>query len=186
MIRKTDVSTGKILLAEPFMMDPHFRRSAVLLCDHGKDGSVGFILDKPLDMRIDELIATFPEIEATVFYGGPVQTDTVHYLHTKGDLVDGSREVTDGIFWGGDFEKLKFLISSKLILPTDIRFFVGYSGWSEGQLAEEMETGSWILSEMFFNYLFGSTSNTVWKEALEHKGDSYAVIANMPDHQSWN
>ena len=181
-----EVSQGKILLAEPFMLDPNFKRSAVLLCDHGEEGSVGFILNKPLDMRIDELVDGFPEFESEVLFGGPVQTDTIHYIHNVGDLLEDSRHVVDGVYWGGDFEKLKFLITSKLVEPHNIRFFVGYSGWSEGQLSDEMDYGSWLLAEMHANYLFKTSPKELWQQVMENKGNTYSVIAQMPEGISWN
>ncbi|MEM6772528.1 MAG: YqgE/AlgH family protein, partial [Bacteroidota bacterium] len=137
------LTAGTILLAEPFMMDTNFKRSAVLLVDHGEDGSIGFILNREVDMRVDELVDDFPEFDAPVYFGGPVGTDTIHYLHNKGDLLEGSDEISRGVYWGGDYEKLKFLLRQELITPRDIRFFVGYSGWSEHQLKEELDHGSW-------------------------------------------
>ncbi len=183
---KEEVSSGKILLAEPFMLDPNFKRSAVLLCEHNKDGSVGFIINKPLNMRIDELIDGFPEFDSEVMFGGPVQTDTIHYIHNVGDLLEESAKVADGIYWGGNFEKLKFLISSNLILPHNIRFFVGYSGWSEGQLKDEMGYGSWVLAEMDANYLFKLEPAKVWNQVMYNKGDTFTVIAQMPEANNWN
>lgn len=183
---KEEIATGKILLAEPFMEDPNFKRSVVLLCEHNELGSLGFILNRPLNMAIDELMEDFPEFNASVYYGGPVQTNTVHYIHTKGDILDESIAIENGLYWGGDFEKLKFLISTQLIGPADIRFFVGYSGWSEGQLVDETSYGSWIVSKMDANYLFKVGHQQLWSYALSHKGDVYSVIAQMPDHISQN
>lgn len=175
------------MLAEPFMLDSNFRRSAVLVCEHGvEDGSIGFILNKKLDMFVDELIADFPDFEAPVFFGGPVATDTIHYVHNKGDLLENSRSVTDGVWWGGDFEKLKFLISSGLITQDNIRFFVGYSGWSEGQLEEEMALGSWVIADMHPNYLFKARSEELWGKIMANKGDAYSVISQMPDGMTLN
>ncbi len=185
-MNKTEVNKGVVLLSEPFMMDPNFRRSVVLLCDHHPEGSLGFILNKPLNMKIEELISDFPTFESEVHFGGPVSTDTIHYIHNVGDLLEDSVEVNRGVYWGGDFEKLKFLISSKLILPNNIRFFVGYSGWSEGQLGDELQVGSWVLSEMHANYIFKSKPNLLWKQIMANKGDNYAVIAQMPDGINWN
>lgn len=181
-----DVKIGNILLAEPFMLDPNFKRSAVLLCEHGEEGSVGFIMNKPLNMRVDELIEDFPEFESEVFFGGPVQTDTIHYVHNVGDLLEDSIKVAEGVYWGGDFEKLKFLISSQLILPANIRFFVGYSGWSEGQLMDEMIFGSWIIADMDANYLFKSKPKRLWSQVMNDKGDTFTVIAQVPEVVSWN
>jgi putative transcriptional regulator len=180
------VQKGKILLSEPFMADPNFKRTAVLVCEHDEEGSVGFIMNKPLNMRIDEIIEDFPEFDAEVGLGGPVQTDTIHYVHNVGDLLEGSMKVMDGVYWGGDFDKLKFLIAQQLIQPHNIRFFVGYSGWSEGQLDDEMETGSWVIADMDANYLFKSNPENLWKQVMYNKGNTYTVIAQMPDSVSWN
>lgn len=176
------ISTGTILLAEPFMVDPNFKRSVVLLCDHTEEeGTVGFVLNKNLGLQVNELILDFPAFDAEVYYGGPVQTDSIHYIHDVGDILDNSTKVVDGVWWGGDFEKLKFLISSDLVKPHNIRFFVGYSGWSTGQLDNELKLGSWVISEMFANYLFNSKSDSLWQQVMKNKGDRYEVIADMSD-----
>jgi len=177
---------GSILLAEPFMLDPNFKRTAVLLCEHSEDGSIGFILNKKLDMRVDDLVKGFPPFNAQVYFGGPVQTDTIHYIHNVGDLIEDSRKIGDGVWWGGDFDQLKFLISSELVTPENIRFFVGYSGWSEGQLQEEMEIGSWVTANMHPNYVFKSRPDSLWSQIMSNKGDIFTVIANMPDSVTYN
>ena len=180
------ITRGKVLLAEPFMLDSNFRRSVVLMCEHEEDGSLGFILNKTLNMKINELIADFPEIDATVFYGGPVQTDTIHYIHNLGHLLEDSQEIMPGIFWGGSFEKLKTLIENGMVKSDDIRFFVGYSGWSKLQLKQELKMGSWVLADMDLNYLFKRTKSDLWSKVMRHKGDVYSVIAQLPDQMSWN
>ncbi len=180
------VDCGDVLLAEPYMTDPNFKRSAVLLCEHGEQGSMGFIMNKPLNMRVDELVEDFPSFDAEVFFGGPVQTDTIHFLHNVGDLLEESIPVVDGVYWSGNFEKLKFLISSHLIRPQNIRFFVGYSGWSQGQLADELSSGSWILAHMDPNYIFKSKPKQLWRQVMYNKGNAYTVIAQMPEGESLN
>lgn len=121
-----------------------------------------------------------------MYYGGPVQTDTLHYIHNVGDLLEESVRIADGVWWGGDFEKLKFLITSGLIEPHNIRFFVGYSGWSAGQLTEEMDYGSWVTAPMHANYLFKTQPGQLWSQVMYNKGDLYEIIADMPDIVSWN
>ena len=180
------VKNGQILLAEPFMADPYFRRAAVLLCEHHPQGSMGFILNKAVDIGINDLVNSFPDFDAEVFYGGPVQTDTLHYVHNVGDLLEDSLRVCGGLWWGGDFEKLKILISSGLIQPNNIRFFVGYSGWSAGQLMEEMATGSWVAAEMDANYVFKIQPAEVWSNAMYNKGNRYEILADMPEVMHWN
>lgn len=180
------VIQGKVLLAEPFMMDTNFKRSVILVCEHENTGSLGFILNKSLKMRISELISDFPDIDSYVYYGGPVQTDTIHYIHTEGHLFEDSQEIAKGIFWGGDFEKLKVLINSELITKENIRFFIGYSGWSESQLKEELKLGSWVIAEMNLNYLFKGGEKDLWSKVMKHKGDVFSVLANVSEEITWN
>ena len=182
------ISKGDILIAEPFMMDSNFRRSVIGLVDHTEEeGTVGFILNKKMNFDVNELIQDLDSEEKyKVYYGGPVTTDTIHYIHNVGDILDDSIKVSRGVYWGGDFDKLKFLINSGLIKSNNIRFYLGYSGWSAGQLQEELQTGSWIQSRIDPNYIFKSSASQLWKQTLSIKGDRYSVIAQMPHHISLN
>ncbi len=186
MSKSVEITKGKLLLAEPFMLDPNFKRAVVFLCDHQEEGSMGFILNKPLKIKVDELITDFPEFDSNVYYGGPVATDTIHYLHRLGDLIEDSVPAGNNVYWGGNFEKLKFLISSGVVKPGSIKFFAGYSGWSPGQLNEEMFIGSWIAADMDPNYLFSVRPRELWSKVLRIKGDIYSVLAGMPENISWN
>lgn len=181
-----EIKAGTVLLAEPFMIEPSFKRSAILLTEHDTQGSVGFILNRPVGMKIGELVEDFPEIDAELYYGGPVQTDTLHFLHNAGDLLADSTEISPGIFWGGDYGQLKMLIKNELITQRDIRFYVGYSGWSEGQLADEFKYGSWVSADMDRNYLFNHPSESLWSAIMSSKGDAFSIIADMPDGNSCN
>lgn len=176
------IEKGTILLAEPFMLDPNFKRAVVLVTEHSeKEGTIGFVLNKPIKMKVNSLVQDFPEIESYVYIGGPVANETLHYIHDSGHILDGSIPVSDGVYWGGDFEKLKFLIKSQLILPRNIRFFLGYAGWSQGQIFDELEYGSWVLAVMDPNYAFQSKHRLLWNQVMKNKGGQYTVIAEMPD-----
>jgi len=179
---------GKVLTAEPYMYDSTFKRAVVTICDYKpNDGAIGFILNKPIKMQITELVADFPEFEAHVSYGGPVATDTIHFVHNVGELIDNSIKVMPGLYWGGDFNKLKFLIRSEMVSPENVRFFVGYSGWEPDQLNGELDAESWIISEMDPNYAFNNRKNkNLWRDVLTLKGDLYSVIAQMPERNSNN
>lgn len=181
MTANTEIEKGKLLLAEPFMADPHFKRAVILLCEHHPQGSLGFILNRPTDVVINELMEDFPEFESPIFYGGPVQTDRLHFIHNLGDLVTDSLRISEGVWWGGDFSELQFLIKSEMITPQNIRFFVGYAGWSGGQLAEEMETNSWITADMDANYLFKLESEELWSKVMYNKGSAYQILADLPE-----
>jgi putative transcriptional regulator len=186
MATQSIISTGNILLAEPFMQDPYFRRSVILLCEHHLHGSLGFILNKRIDMKVTDLLASFPEFDAEVYYGGPVSTDTLHYVHNVGEVLKDSVKVAEGIWMGGDFEQLKALVRNGLIEQHNIRFFIGYAGWSGGQLAEEMDIRSWIPAPVHANYVFKSNAEDLWSKVMYNKGDVFEVISDMPEFVTWN
>ncbi len=187
MINQSAIDVGNILVAEPFMLDPNFRRSVILLCDHSeKDGSVGFVLNKPLKMQVTDLIADFPDFRSELYFGGPVATDTIHYIHTRGDILEDSRPVCPGLYWGGDYEQLKELVRVNLIKTTDLKFFVGYSGWGAKQLDDELITGSWVSADMQREYAFATQPDQLWRQALRDLGKHYTVIAEIPETMHLN
>ncbi len=178
---------GKLLIAEPTLIgDLSFNRSVVLLTEHNKNGSVGFILNKPLDYTISDLIPDI-NIPIQVFNGGPVEQDNLYFIHKAPHLIANSVEISDGIFWGGDFEKTIQLINQKIISEDDIRFFLGYSGWSSKQLDEELESKSWIIvPNEYGNAIIQKSSIAFWKEKLEELGGDYLLWSNSPENPSLN
>jgi len=181
------IHSGHLLLAEPFMLDPYFRRAVVLLCEHGRDdGTIGFILNKSVRMQVGELVNDFPDFEAEVYYGGPVRTDTLHYMHTIGEKLEGAAHVVDNIYWGGHFDQLKTMIKDGQVSQDDIRFFVGYSGWDSAQLEQEMNKGSWIVQNAQPDYVFKESYDNLWREVLNNTGNIYSVIGQVPDFVALN
>ena len=120
---------GCVLLSEPFLNDPFFKRTVVLLCEHNEDGAFGFVLNNYIDVALNEVIEDFPEWRNVISIGGPVKSGNLFYLHTLGDLIPESAMVVEGLYFGGDFEKVKELLQRGEIKQNQIRFFIGYSGW---------------------------------------------------------
>jgi putative transcriptional regulator len=177
---------GRVLISEPFSKDLFFKRSVVFLTEHNDDGTVGFILNKPSELNISELIEDFPDKGFTVSIGGPVQTNTIHYLHTLGDAIPGSLKVTDEIYWGGDIEHIKVMAESDLIAIDQIRFFVGYSGWSEGQLDDELKNDFWIVSEIKKEGIFTPEIEATWKSVLQKMEEKYKIWTSFPENPEMN
>ena len=120
---------GRVLIAEPFLEGHHFNRSVILLTEFSDKGAVGFALNKPSRLNINDVLADLETFRSQVFIGGPVQSNQIYYLHTVPELIPNSFQVLDNLYWGGDFEILKDLIRLKKINDHQIRFFAGYSGW---------------------------------------------------------
>lgn len=179
-------SAGRVLISEPFLSDTYFKRSVVFLTEHSEEGSVGFVLNKSIDMKIDDVIQDFPFIEASISVGGPVNTNTIHYIHTLGDLVPESRRVMDELYWGGDFEVIRGLISAGKVKKNEIRFFLGYSGWSPGQLEEELENNAWLVADIRPDMVMKSDQANFWNEILQKMNNKYQVWANFPENPGLN
>ncbi len=176
---------GRILISEPLLNDSYFKRSVVLLTEHSENGSVGFVLNKPIDLTIQDVIKDFPQFDTKLYVGGPVGKDTVHYIHTLGELLPESVHVKDNIYWGGDFNRLKELISEGMVQPSQIRFFLGYSGWSPKQLEGEIENNAWLISEVDGNWIM-SPDKDMWKEVLNSMGNHYKIWTNCPENPALN
>lgn len=171
---------GRLLISEPYLGDPNFERTIILLCEHNTEGSFGFVLNKPSESTVAEVMEDLSKVKSPVFIGGPVQQDTLHYVHRMGDLEDAI-PVADGIFWGGSFEQLMSWIDLGKVTASDVRFFLGYSGWSAGQLDEEMKAKSWIVSnQVTERVLFETPSEDMWKDVLRQLGGRFRMYSNYP------
>jgi len=178
---------GNLLIAEPSIIgDVSFNRSIVLLADYTIDGSIGFILNKPLDYTIKDLI---PELDAhfKVYNGGPVEQDNLYFIHKVPDLIPDSIEISLGIYWGGDFNVVADLIANNQIEEKDIRFFLGYSGWDSHQLDEELNTNSWVVTEnVYQKNIIEKDYESFWKEKMLEFGGEYSIWSNAPENPSYN
>lgn len=181
-----ELSPGILLIAEPFLKDPHFMRTVILLCEHQEEGSFGFVLNKDFKHTVDELVPELEGIKLPVFVGGPVQADTLHFLHTCPAQIPGGVEVYDGIYWGGDFELVKSLLQKDLLDQRKIRFYIGYSGWGSRQLDDEMKGKSWITARAKRNIVFHINPDDIWKDSLKLLGDEYSMMINFPTDPQLN
>jgi len=177
---------GRILVSEPFLNDTYFRRSVVLLTEHSKEGSVGFVLNKPVELTVGGILKDFPEIDASVSIGGPVNTNTVHYIHTIGDLIPNSVQVMKNLWWGGDFDTIKELITQGKIRKNNIRFFLGYAGWSPNQLENELSENAWVVTELDARTIMKSGDLNLWQDTLTNLGDKYRTWINFPENPGLN
>ncbi len=185
-LNKLDPAVGRLLISEPFLEDPNFKRSVVLLCDHNEEGSFGFVLNRSLDLQLGDLMEDVPETDAVVSFGGPVQNDALFYIHTLGDRVDNSIPVMDGLYMGGDMESLQELLLTGEADRSNLRFFIGYSGWGSGQLQSELEANSWIVAKSDVPTIMKADSEEAWGDILRSLGKQYSVLANFPNDPSLN
>jgi putative transcriptional regulator len=172
---------GRILISDPFLGDDYFERSVVYLCEHNQEGSFGFVLNNLVEINLNDLNDQFPAITTKISTGGPVETESMFFVHTLGDQLNESLEISHGIFVGGDFEQLYLKIEEKHIQENEIRFFLGYSGWSKGQLESEIKENAWVVSEIDdCKEIMQIQETDTWKYFMSKLGSKYQFMTNFP------
>lgn len=178
---KKEPNKGDLLISEPFLTDPNFLRTVILVCEHNQEGSFGFVLNKKSNLKLNELVEGVGDREDNVYIGGPVQQNMLQFIHRSVGLIDGGVEIANDIYWGGNFEQMIAMVESGLVKEKDIKFFVGYSGWGPEQLKGELELKSWIISRSVSpSQIFDTDEKKLWKEVLNTMGGKYKIVSNFP------
>jgi putative transcriptional regulator len=182
--RKRMLQNGLLLISEPFLPDPNFERTVVLICEHSQNGSFGLILNKPTHYLMKDVSDTL-DLEQTLFSGGPVEPNSLHYIHRIPEL-QGSLELKNKVFWGGNYEQFCMYAQSGLITDQNCRFFSGYSGWSKSQLESELQRNTWIICDYDLAKIFDISAYDMWREVLRSMGGKYRMFSNFPTDPKLN
>ena len=180
------IQQGKLILAEPFLHDPYFKRAVVLIAEHSKQGTMGFVVNVPSDIKVCEAIKDFPKSNLKVYFGGPVDQDVVFYVHTFGEEIKGSVEIKKGIYWGGDFSKVQELATEGKLNNNNIRFYIGYSGWGPTQFREELKRNAWFIYSCKQDYVFNKTPRKLWGKILRDNKSPFSILGNFHESPSLN
>lgn len=174
------VTHGSLLISEPLSVGGFFERTVVLMCEHNDKGSFGLVVNKPSPHQLADVVEEIEMGSIPVFLGGPVEQNTLHFIHRIPNVIPGGIELSDGIYWGGNFEEIIAKINMGMISDEHIRFFAGYSGWSAGQLNMELEQSAWITREADVDLIFDIPEDKTWRQSLLQMGGQYKVLANYP------
>lgn len=172
---------GQLLLSAPFLTDENFVRSVILLCEHEDQGSFGFVINKPSILNLGDLVKELNFLEAEVFVGGPVEQNTLHFIYFGSQLLPDSKPLSKGIWWGGDFSILIQLLKSNQLPPNQVRFFIGYSGWGQGQLQAELGEDTWVVYSGATSWdIFENLPEQIWRQLMKGMGGEFEIQANYP------
>jgi putative transcriptional regulator len=187
MLSSISAAVGRLLISEPFMTDPNFKRSVILLTEYAEEGAMGFILNHASEFLLGDILPDLSYSELPVFIGGPVANNTLHFIHSCPEKIDGGIEIGENIFWGGNFDTVRELITSYQLNTDEIRFFTGYSSWTIKQLDDEIKEDSWIVAnQLSAEILFTHNEENLWREVVIGLGQRYAHIANFPENPALN
>lgn len=176
---------GDLLIAEPFLNEIFFERAVICLVEHGTDKStLGIVLNHRTQFTLNEAIPGIEtKEEIPLFCGGPMSGDRLFYIHTLNKIIPNSIEILPGLYINGDLRIVKSYINAGQPIKGYIRFFVGYSGWTEGQLSAEIEEHTWGVTKPDTNnlskYLL-SNGNSYWRERVEEMGIDYRTWLMCP------
>lgn len=177
---------GKILIANPTMDDPFFQQTVVLVCSKTESGHFGLILNKSTQHQFSKICdGIFNDIHA-IYQGGPVQVDTLHYIHTRSADIEESIQVYDNLYFNGSFEHIAELVNNHALKTEEIRFFVGYSGWDEGQLEDEIHQKAWFVQPLDVELIFTTSPARLWNTVIKNVGSKYKMYANFPSDPRLN
>ena len=180
---------GAVLVAKPTVDDLCFKRGVILLVNHNAHDSMGLMVNYEAGYLLHEVIPGIDcEEEIPVYIGGPVDTERLFYIHTLGpDIIPRSREIAGGIYIGGDYDAVKAYVNSGATVDGKIKFLVGYSGWSAGQLDAEIRRHDWAVDlNPSRNIIMRYSGDEAWRKAVAHFGDRYRMWLNWPNSNILN
>ncbi|MXV38514.1 YqgE/AlgH family protein [Flavobacteriaceae bacterium Ap0902] len=179
------IQKGTILIARPTLLTDVFHRSVVLITDHSETGSIGFVLNKSFEVPVIDFLNEIKSNDI-VYEGGPVDQENLFYLHSRPDLIMGSEKIKDGLYWSGNFEDVLHSVNNGYIQSNEIRFYLGYSGWTTHQLEQEIENNAWnVVNDVNFD-IFQNWDNDLWQKQMQRLGGDNLLWSNMPENPALN
>ena len=181
---------GTLLLAVPQMLDKNFMHTVVLVCQHEAGGAYGIVVTRPAFIEVGRLFpehALLSQLSFPVRRGGPVGEEAFQFLHRVPDAIAGGLELCGGLYLGGDLDSFAEYIATEATAARDVRCFVGYSGWGEGQLEAEFEIGSWLPIPFAPGLVFSEElPEVIWRRAIRSLGGGGEGLSHLPPDVSWN
>jgi putative transcriptional regulator len=195
------LQAGTLLIATLDLQDPNFCRTIVLILDHDEEeGTLGLVLNRPLGDRVrtysaEELLrlapaapdGSPPDLGSLFFAGGPCRRDRLFFLHRLGHLIQGSMEIAEGVYLGGDLDAVRAESAVLAAKEPLLRFYLGYASWSQGQLEYEIVVrGAWILAPASPGLILSLQPDTMWQQALYSLGGKYRPLSVIPEDPALN
>jgi putative transcriptional regulator len=179
------IEKGKLLVALPTLRDSNFWQTVILLCEHGPEGSLGLVVNRPTEVEVSTLLDDHPYLAGAgcVYAGGPVQKNAMLILCRSNEAPEGSG-ILKNVFLARDLEALK---TPNLLGPErKIHCYIGYAGWGQGQLEAEVKAGAWHLLPGDADLIFNADPATLWQKMMQRIGGEWAIYATMPPNPSLN
>lgn len=181
------VDPGTLLAAWPDLRDPNFMHTVLLMCQHSEEGAYGLVVNRPTELVVKQLMPDHPllgQSEFPVFLGGPVDHQTLQFVHVEPERVPGGLPLGEGIHLGGELDALAALLVEDPDRARDtVRLLLGYSGWAAGQLDQELAVGSWVPAPGSRGAVFGTEPDATWRDVVRSVDPN---LGTLPPDAQWN
>lgn len=176
----SEIKRGSILVSTPLSKfnNPLYENSIILITNHGENGSIGFVLNKPTDINIADATEDFNEFDSKIYAGGILKLQDLYYIHTIGTELDGSEKIMGDLFFGGDFYQLKAMIADGFVKTQEIRFYAGYTCWGPNQLKKEIENKNWITTKLNKDLILSERPKILWQNIIKKMGPKDVIENN--------
>lgn len=166
-----NIQPGTFLFSMPSLDDLNFEKVVIFITEHNEKGALGFVINKLFPRRLNELVEFKNSIPVPLYAGGPVEKEHIFFLHRRPDLIEQSIPVTASIYMGGNFKQAVEKMNSGVISPGDFKSFIGYCGWNDNELEEEIAEGSWLVINTPVETVFSHNTEMLWKEMYKNSED---------------
>lgn len=182
---------GNCLIATKRLRDRNFYKTVVLMVEHGSDGAMGLIINRPSSVTVAHALSEhfkLPETDDLVYVGGPVEPSALFILHNSTEFDQNESPVIPGVFVGSSAEVFEQIVRTSADGNPDLRFriFSGCAGWSPGQLEGELARGDWHSSPVEVGAIFGDNPYSVWDDLIAKVYESHRILPPTPGNPEWN
>ncbi|SFI24791.1 YqgE/AlgH family protein [Planctomicrobium piriforme] len=187
----SDSLRGQFLIAGCRLRDPNFFKTAVLIVEHGTEGAMGLVINRPTSVTVAHALTghlDMPKTSDLVYMGGPVEPAALFVIHDSGTLDPDESPVIPGVYMGSSAEVFEDIVcpSKQKPNPLQYRVYCGCAGWSPGQLESEISRGDWLTVPAASNYVFHPDPYAVWDELVSRSFQSRRLFSFRCDHPEWN
>ena len=163
-----NIQPGTFLISAPSLDDPNFEKVVIFITENNEKGSLGFVINKLFPRQFNELEEFKTAVPVPLYEGGPVEKEHIFFLHRQPHLIEDSTPVTTGIYMGGNFKQAVSKMNSGVLAPGDFKLFIGYCGWNDKELEEEIAEGSWLVRDIPVETIFSHDTEMLWENIYQN------------------
>lgn len=182
---------GQFLIAGQKLRDPNFYRTVVLMVEHGDEGAMGLVVNRPSSIGVAHALSEhfhLPETEDMVHIGGPVEPSALFIVHNADDLDEEETAVVPGLFVGSSADAFENIVRCAAAGEGEMRYriFSGCAGWGPGQLEGEIARGDWYRYPATADLVFEGDPYGLWDELLAKVFEANRILPHHCKNPEWN